>query len=77
MLKTLKLLYWAGLSLGLIMIALPHPGKLDRLVILALVLVSLIMTVVFSSLGERLSPVGLSAFPGDRNASCVRGRLGR
>ncbi len=62
MLKTLKLLYWAGLSLGLVMVALPHPGKLDRLVILALALVSLIMTVVFNSLGERLPPWAFPLF---------------
>ena len=54
MLNTLKLIYFSGLALALVVLSLPQPESVDKIVVLALALVSLVMLLVFHLVGERL-----------------------
>ncbi|MDQ4058152.1 MAG: EAL domain-containing protein [Actinomycetota bacterium] len=54
MLNALKLLYCSGLGLALLVLTLPHPQGVDKVVVLALASVSLVMILAFHLIGERL-----------------------
>ena len=54
MLNTLKLIYFSGLGLALLVLSLPQPESVDKIVVLALASVSLVMLLVFHVLGDRL-----------------------